>query len=55
MNLKYMNVSLFEISYKKKLTFHHIYIYIYILDVPVCITDVTITGLTINHDKIPHG
>ncbi len=30
MNQKYMKVSLFEISYKKKYTFHHIF-----LDVPV--------------------
>ncbi len=27
MNLKYMKVSLFEISYKKKITFHNILIY----------------------------
>ncbi len=33
MNLKYMKVSLFEISYKKKWTFHHILIF---WDVPVC-------------------
>ncbi len=33
MNLKYMKVSLFEISYKKKVTFfHHIQFF---LDVPV--------------------
>ncbi len=27
MNLKYMKVSLFEITYKKKITFHNILIY----------------------------
>ncbi len=34
MNLKYMKVSLFEITYKKKLTFHDILIY---WDAPVYI------------------
>ncbi len=32
MNLKYMKVSLFEISYKEKELFHHIQFF---LDVPV--------------------
>ncbi len=34
MNLEYMNVSLFEISYKKKELFKDIYFF---LDAPVCI------------------
>ncbi len=39
MNLKYMKVSLFEITYKKKWTFHDILIY---WDAPVFGRDATI-------------
>ncbi len=34
MNLEYMKVSLFEISYKKKELFHYI---LFFLDAPVCV------------------